>query len=514
MIWSHFQEAVFSFVERGSGSAIVEAVAGSGKTSTIVEACKRIGGTVYLAAFNKRMGEELKARIGGLQWKYAGTFHSVGFRALTGSVPRGSLRVESRKVQEIWERHCENKRWSEGLAQTSVLGRLVSVAKARLVGVVGLAENPDPWKSIIEHHGLLEDAPEGVKEEELIERGQWLLEQSNAQEDVVDFDDMLYLPLLRRLRLTKYDVVFIDEAQDTNPARLMTAQGMLKAGGRVIAVGDPKQAIYGFSSASAAALDEIEAQFSAVRLPLSVCYRCAQRVVQHAQQWAPQIEAFAGAVEGRVEQGGQLSELLWKWKPKPGDALLCRFNRPLVRIAFALIKRGVPARIEGREIGEGLIALTKKWPVGSLDDLVERVEHWEDRERTKALARKQVAKAQAVSDKVGALMALIERARELRVGVEGLRELIREMFQDSAQADRRIFTLSSIHKAKGLEWDRVFLLGRGEVLPSPYATQAWELEQERNLCYVAVTRAKRELVELQGVEQELASKQPEEVARG
>lgn len=94
----------------------------------------------------------------------------------------------------------------------------------------------------------------------------------------IDFDDMVYLPLVFKLRLFPQDWVLIDEAQDTNPTRRALAARMLKPGGRVIAVGDPRQAIYGFTGADNDALEQIAAQFSCKRMPLTVSYRCPQAV--------------------------------------------------------------------------------------------------------------------------------------------------------------------------------------------------------------------------------------------
>lgn len=504
MDWSKYQQEVFRFVEAGQGSAIVEAVAGSGKTTTIVEACARLKGSAYLAAFNRRMGEELKARISGLKWREAGTFHSAGFRALTNSAPRGAFEVNGRKCHDLWEAWAEFKGKGELLALTSVVCRLVAAAKQNVLGLDDPIEDNQAWAEWIEHFGILDDAPEGTTAEALTTHAQTLLRLSLDEQRIIDFDDMLYLPLLHHLRPQKYDTVMIDEAQDTNKARLLLARAMCKAEGRVIAVGDPKQAIYGFSGASATALDHIEEMFHASRLPLSVSYRCAQQVVKHAKHWAPQIEAWEHAPVGQVKRG-QLAELLQEWKPTIGEALLCRFNRPLMRLAFALIRKGIPARIEGKEIGEGLVALTKKWHVESLDALREKVETWAQREASKAYSKKNPAKAQLFLDKSETMGVLIERAEVLGHDIEGLRGLIREMFQDSEQPNKKIFTLSSIHKAKGLEWGRVFHLGRGEVVPSPYATQDWEREQENNLIYVATTRAKQELVELSGVKEELGN---------
>lgn len=133
MEWSKFQQGVFDFVEQQQGSAIVEAVAGSGKTTTIVEACSRLKGTAYLAAFNKRMGQELQARIQGQQWREAGTFHSAGFKTMTASKPRGFYVVNGRKCAEIWEAWAERKGRSELLSLTSVVCRLVAAAKQHVM---------------------------------------------------------------------------------------------------------------------------------------------------------------------------------------------------------------------------------------------------------------------------------------------------------------------------------------------------------------------------------------------
>jgi len=57
--------------------------------------------------------------------------------------------------------------------------------------------------------------------------------------------------------------------------------------------------------------------------------------------------------------------------------------------------------------------------------------------------------------------------------------------------------LCTVHRSKGREWDRVFLVGRNQYMPSKYAKKEWEFKQEENLMYVAVTRAKKELVEVE-----------------
>ena len=71
------------------------------------------------------------------------------------------------------------------------------------------------------------------------------------------------------------------------------------------------------------------------------------------------------------------------------------------------------------------------------------------------------------------------------------------MFGDTKDGEKaRVLTLSTIHKSKGREWDRVFILGRTRYLPSPWARKEWQQLQEKNLEYVALTRAKDTLVDI------------------
>ena len=81
--------------------------------------------------------------------------------------------------------------------------------------------------------------------------------------------------------------------------------------------------------------------------------------------------------------------------------------------------------------------------------------------------------------------------------VDQLSRKIATLFQDTEGSPRKVLTLSTVHKAKGREWDRVYLYGRNRYMPSHYAKQAWEMQQENNLIYVAITRAKNELVEVE-----------------
>lgn len=500
MIWSDYQERIFKWIDAAVGNLIVVAVAGSGKTTTLIEMVRRMEGSVMLLAFNRKIAEELKSRISRVaegQLKYAGTFHSVGFRALTSSMRGVRFNVDEKKVAKLFDAYVD-RNGDEYKPYYGFVVRAVSMAKQRGIGLEGYASiaNDESWSDMVYHFGIDNELAEDQKMETGISIAQDLLLESNKHVSTVDFDDMLYLPLLKKVKFYQYDWVLIDEAQDTNPVRRMVAKKLLKKNGRVVAVGDPHQAIYGFAGADNNALALIGEEFNCDELPLTITYRCPKSVVAHAQQWVSHIEAADTAPVGEVKTA-KYDELLDQGLNKY-DAILCRYNKYLVATCFKLIRYGIPARIEGREIGEGLIKLTKKWKVRSLDALRHRLEDYRSREVNRALEKKQEGRADRINDQVETLYVLIDRGMEKGLDVRGLESMIREMFEDNVKG-KGILTLSSCHKAKGLEWERVFILGRSELMPSPFARQEWQQEQEKNLIYVAVTRAKKTLIEVTGV---------------
>jgi DNA helicase-2/ATP-dependent DNA helicase PcrA len=207
--WSQYQEAIFQFVKTGEGNAIVEAVAGSGKTTTIVEALKHCNGSTIFLAFNKAIAEELKQR--GVNAK---TFHGLTFSPVLRAKPGRVLdNDKTRKIfREMWE---EDKTQEMYL---SFVCRLVSLGKQN--GLDCLRPNSEEsWIAIVEHHELELDH-EDAQEEVAIEMAKKLLTASNTHPEMVDFDDMLYLSVRDGISLPKFDFVFVDEAQDTNAIQL------------------------------------------------------------------------------------------------------------------------------------------------------------------------------------------------------------------------------------------------------------------------------------------------------
>jgi superfamily I DNA/RNA helicase len=321
---------------------------------------------------------------------------------------------------------------------------------------------------------------------------------------------MIYLPLKHNLTFPQFDFVFIDEAQDTNATRREVAKRMLKdyqllvtkdntlhekPSGRLIAVGDRHQAIYGFTGADNDALDILKKEFSAAELPLSTCFRCSKSVIRHAQSIVPHIQPRTGAIEGTVnlkmpEYNFHENLFNQRFPDLPHSAILCRKNAPLISLAFQLLEKQIPCRIEGRDIGQELIKLCKKLDDSSKPSLsLSLRKHLSDQS-----SKLSPYKLDLLSDKISAITSILQLPSI--TSVPQLYQQIESVFSDYDPSKPSKLTLSSIHKSKGLEWSTVYLLGRNAWMPSKFATQPWMEEQEQNLIYVAITRAKETLYEI------------------
>ena len=490
------QAAVYDWTTNSTGSAVIEAVAGAGKTTTLINLLTRTTGTVAFMAYNKKIAEEIAVKAAPLNLGNRvriGTVHSFGFAALRTSCPR--TKVDGKKLITIAKRLIENKRIPVELH--SFVLKAVALAKQAGIGAMTKIDDAKAWAEMIAHHAIDELLPEDFDLGAGIRAAVTLLTASNAMADqIIDFDDMVYLPLQRRLKLQTYDWVLLDEAQDTNATRRALACKLLAPGGRMVAVGDPAQAIYGFTGADSDSLDLIRADFNAITLPLTVSYRCPKAVVAEARQWVQHIQPADDAIEGSVERIDE--DTFWAETYAtltPDDAILCRNTAPLVAAAYRLIRNGVGCYIEGRDIGTGLIKLATKWKTAAtVADLRDRLRKWSKAEIKRAQDKSQDAQAARVDDQTSTLLEIMSALPD-DAPIFSVQTAINNIFGDTPAGERpRVVTLSTIHKSKGREWKRVLWWGANAFQPSPFARQAWQQGQERNLMYVAATRAMETLI--------------------
>ena len=463
--WSKYQSAVFENVANGAGHTVVNAVAGSGKTTTIEEAVKHVpaGKRTLFVAFNKGIATELAKRLTGVSGVEVSTLHSYGLKCVSAAL--GRLRIDQYRVDNFCQAMHGND--PKTFEMRRDLAKIVSLAKGSLVS------SEEQVDALIDAFGA--DTVNGNRAQ-FVKDVMKLLEQCmGTQDGCMDFDDMIWLPVVLDLPQRKFDRVFVDETQDLNAAQIEMVLRAVKTDGRILAVGDPRQAIYRFRGADENAFGNVKVRLEAAELPLSVCYRCSKAVIREAQELVPGIEAAPDAAEGEVLHA---SYALMKKDAKAGDFILSRTNAPLISLCMGFLKEGRRANIQGRDVGASLAAFVKKSKAKDVESLRSYVEEWMGKECARLAAKRR--DTQSVEDRAACILALSEGAASVADVVENIQAL----FADKDEA--AIITLSSTHKAKGLERDRVWVL-RATYLRRPET-------EEQNLLYVAVTRARQTLV--------------------
>lgn len=469
---SRYQQDIFDWVTQEKGkNLVVEALAGSGKTTTGVRMLELLPKhlRVLFIAFNKHIAVELQKRAPANV--AVSTYHSLGYQ-MCRMAWGNNIKIEERKVRNILEDIISKETKYQLYAP---IQQIVSLVKANLVGT-----SPEELYHIIEHHGIELNGEEDI----VMAAVQLVVERCAQQTNVIDFDDMCWLPIYHDLPSIKYDLVFVDEAQDTNKNQVQLALRAVKDNGRIIAVGDRHQSLYGFRGADVEAIPTLIDNLVAEVLPLSITYRNPKRVVDLVRDRFPYIplEAADFAIDGEIVSVSADKALTMY---DDGDMVLCRCNAPLVGPAFELIRSGKKAIIRGRDIGKGLIKFIDRFAVGDVNELVKVMSEFQVKEVKKLLDAGKNQQAQSVEDKIETVIALSE-------GCERIPELerkIENIFQDENEG----VVFSSVHRAKGLEAKRVFILEPG-LMPHPMAKKDWEIVQESNIEYVAYTRTLEQLI--------------------
>ena len=480
---SKYQQAIFDWATAGRGDALVEAVAGSGKTTTLVEMSKRIKtGDALFVAFNVKIVKELQARLGS--GFTATTINSLGNRALMKHLGKSFKGMATPN---------KYNRLAYTALKDMVEPKQVYPAVVKVESLIGyaMADMSDlsdaSLAEIADHFGYEYPKALGVTDTHNLVRNLMKTGEAMARQGIVNFDEQVYLPVLWGLRPVQSAFVMVDECQDLSKAKLLLVMSARAAGGRMCLVGDRYQSIYGFAGADARSIPNIIEKLNPTIFTLPVSYRCAKAIVMHAQEIVPHIESTENAPEGCVDT---VAETYLLDNVKNGDLILCRLTAPLISLCIRLIAQKIPARVKGRNVATQLVNLVRE-ALGARpwSELNQALDDYLDSSVATLLGRQDAEKK---------LTALNDKVAGIRACVEGFRSPSFEAFKTSLESiftdDSAMVELSTIHSMKGGEADTVYIV-KPEALPLTWKNQQpWEAEQEENICYVARTRAKTNLL--------------------
>ena len=306
-----------------------------------------------------------------------------------------------------------------------------------------------------------------------------------------DFEDQIFMPVYvsKKYKLNhsfKFDLIIVDECQDLSKCQLELIKLCRHQNSRFLFVGDPRQAIYGFAGADTNSFNRIKENLNCTYYPLSVNYRCPKSVLQLAKKYCPEIEPCDNAPEGEIIKIKDSEVCL---RVQPGEVVLCRLTAPLVKCAIQCIKLQKPAKIKGRDIAEQLTKRLKE---------IESIEGFAYIDFFDYCNKYYNAKTEKLIGKVGTenyIATLMDEKEALEacysqfIMADSINELSREIDAIFEKEDSLI-TLQTIHKAKGSEAEIVYILHYDKMPFKFKKTTDEQLEQERNLTYVALTRCK------------------------
>lgn len=533
------QKAIANAVLNTRLNVAIDAGAGTGKSTTaawLIEECISPNLTIRYCAFNKSAEKEFQSKVQRQNCTIK-NFNGMGHAAVIKALNAKNIQLDADKYKRLaqeWAQKApfkledkhgqippedQDQEIDDAIKLLTRLVRLfmfnttfttsgsgklcLFLGNDRSTGEMILADhdpNPANLQSIADRYGLgglrFDENVQLVfgAVAEVLKRG----EQMMIENSVISFEDQVYQPVVKQYRVWGSQIVIVDEAQDLSPLEraLVDIHIYRQGGGRVIIVGDPKQAIYAFKGADNHGFSNSMKFWGCDKsLTLSLSRRCPKNVAKFVQDRKPGYRSTDDAVDGNilVIKEKQMIDTV-----EVGDAIISRTRAPMVTIWRALVAMKKPALILGRgNTGPiiNIIQLVAKRKTFRFENLIDELGSYAEKkvERMKK-SKKSDQDIEDFGDLMSTIFGVIEAVTEAKSVDEliaGINQIFKES-DDDKDAKNRILIMTG-HTSKGLEFKRVFNI-TPEKFPLCWGGQSPEAyEQEVNLSYVVDTRTKGDL---------------------
>ena len=477
------QQDIFDTWDTTDDNILINAVAGSGKTTTLLELLTHCKFKTLFLAFNKSVQEEIQSKIDarGLRQGKALTMHSMGLSAIRNHYKR--IAIQNGKnfdliklVQGSNPKVFKYLKWEDKLKLSYTLMDMNDISRLFMTDDLGeikkhmlsMDKNFVDHKKIVSLWASLISFREASYKDKVV---------------TIDFNDMIYLAAREKLKipLDPY-YLMIDEAQDLNLAQHKLIENLIAQGDvhKWISVGDRNQSIYGFSGAYTSSFDKFLKMGNVTELPLDICYRCAQNIIDETNEVYDVME-YGTEEKGIVGRVTEVSEV------KEESMIICRNTSPIIKLYFKLLSQGTSVYIKGDDILASMVRFLKPYNNMTVamtkSKLLDKLEDLQKDKSENGRIKLYIFKEDYANFK--------ELVSNTSTDYEIIKVLI-EKIQNLFKVKEKAVMLCTIHKAKGLESDIVYILNEN-LIPSKFAISTEQLKQEQNLKYVARSRAKKEL---------------------
>lgn len=533
------QDILDFFLNNPQSNMLVNALAGSGKSTTACMLSEHSKTSDLYIAFNASVVEEFKKKIKNPKTKVM-TMHSLAYSIMlynveqeskdSGEKPKGfgsqrskrTVSLDNFKPHKILDEEITKRygRYIEFAKRVFLKDNYVNLYNLCRLTLTDMSSNKDVSRLIDDHVLFLYYGDEGYSAPDISEITSTLkiLDTKSRQQfetqGVIDFTDMLWITF-NKLKYDNWEVpywalytnIYCDEVQDFSNIQLNFLKFIKRTKGRYVFIGDFHQAIYNFAGANAQAFNQIPKMFAPVEtFDLPICYRCAKSHLSRVnREYGIPILPCDDAPTGFVKtiDKNKISEYA-----KAGDMVISRKNKWIAEVVLDLARNGTPIFIEDKEMVEAIkrqILSSKCTSVGTLEKFLQKVisnynkklfeivsknvrEGGHEEERLEA-----VAETNSKIDNTSFLLEILEGYLENHASSDGISKF--SNFIDkllNTTPSPNCVRLCSIHKAKGLEATNVFVLNEAKI-NYDFRNSKEQNIQEKNLSYIATTRAKEGL---------------------
>ena len=533
------QDILDFFLNNPQSNMLVNALAGSGKSTTACMLSEHSKTSDLYIAFNASVVEEFKKKIKNPKTKVM-TMHSLAYSIMlynveqeskdSGEKPKGfgsqrskrTVSLDNFKPHKILDEEITKRygRYIEFAKRVFLKDNYVNLYNLCRLTLTDMSSNKDVSRLINDHVLFLYYGDEGYSAPDISEITSTLkiLDTKSKQQfetqGVIDFTDMLWITF-NKLKYDNWEVpywalytnIYCDEVQDFSNIQLNFLKFIKRTKGRYVFIGDFHQAIYNFAGANAQAFNQIPKMFAPVKtFDLPICYRCAKSHLSRVnREYGIPILPCDNAPMGFVKtiDKNKISEYA-----KAGDMVISRKNKWIAEVVLDLARNGTPIFIEDKEMVEAIkrqILSSKCTSVGTLEKFLQKVISNYNKKLFEIVSKnareggheeehlEAVAEANSKIDNTSFLLEILEGYLENHASSDSVSKF--SNFIDkllNTTPSPNCVRLCSIHKAKGLEATNVFVLNEAKI-NYDFRNSKEQNIQEKNLSYIATTRAKEGL---------------------